>query len=125
MLNKFLAISLILFLIIAVSNICYATGDIIMDLNTSTNITNNTNTTNTNSSLEDQPFDNTTIGAIDNLESEDFSETYDTSEDISVSTDYDVSSSDELSLTNIINIILIVVGIVLILLGIAIIIKLK
>lgn len=105
MLNKFLNIFVVLFLIISITGICYATGDVVMDLNNT--------------------IDNTTIGATDNVESEDFSDTQDTSEDISVSTDYDASNSSELSISNVINIILIVVGIVLILLGIAIILKLK
>lgn len=107
MLNKFLSVFVVLFLIISISGICYATGDVVMDLN--------------------NPVDNTTIGATDNVEAEeelsDFEE--DTQDDVSVSTDYDVSSSSELSISNIINIVLIVVGIVLILLGIAIILKLK
>lgn len=105
MLNKFLSIFVILFLIITISNICYATGDVVMDLNSS--------------------VDNTTIGATDNVEDKNIVDAEDTIEDISVGTDYDVSNSSELSISNIINIILIVVGIVLILLGIAIILKLK
>lgn len=111
MLNKFLTVFVILFLIITISTICYATGDILMDLS-------NTETSNS-------IIDNTTIGATDNVENEDLPDAEDTIEDISVGTDYDVSNSSELSISNIINIILIVVGIVLILLGIAIILKLK
>ena len=105
MLNKFLNIFIILFLIVSITSICYATGDVVMDLEAS--------------------VDNTTIGATDNIEDEDITNSEDTLEDISVNTDYDVSTSSELSISNIINIILIVVGIVLILLGIAIILKLK
>lgn len=105
MLNKFLNVFIILFLIITITGICYATGDVVMDLENS--------------------VDNTTIGATNTIENETLPDTQDTSEDISVSTDYDVSSNSELSISNIINIILIVVGIVLILLGIAIILKLK
>ena len=106
MLNKFLNVFIVLFLIITITGLCYATGDVVMDLN--------------------NPIDNTTIGATDNVEDEDLSDIEeDTFDDISVSTDYDVSTNSELSISNIINIILIVVGIVLILLGIAIILKLK
>lgn len=115
MLNKILNIFFILFLIITISNICYATGDVVMDLNA------------TNTSNED--IDNTIYSSENLLENEVISNSDDTfsdipSDDYNISNDYDVSS-DDLSISNIINIIFIVVGIVLILLGIAIILKLK
>ena len=113
MLNKFLNIFLVFFLIIAISNICYATGDVVMDLNNNINSTTGT-------------VDNTLYGgAIDTSNNENTDPLEDSVSDISVTNDYDVSSSDELSVSNAINIILIVVGIVLVLLGIAIILKLK
>ena len=105
MLNKFLSVFIVLFLIISIASICYATGDVVMDLSIP--------------GTSNKIIDNSTIGATNNINNEDINE------DISVSTDYDVSSNSELSISNVINIILIVVGIVLILLGIAIILKLK
>ena len=104
MLNKTLSLLLILCVILTISNICYATNDVLMDLSNTTT-------------------DNTIYGTSETLE-ENTINNYDTSSDVSVNNDYDISE-EELSITNMINIIFIVVGIVLILLGIAIIIKLK
>lgn len=118
MLKKCLCLLSILCLIFFISNTIFAT-DIVMDLNTSTN-------TNTNSSL-DETIDNTIYGA-DTSSGDEIMPSTDIDSpisDISVSNDYDVESNDELSFSNMINIVLIVVGIVLILLGIAIILKLK
>lgn len=95
------------------SNIVLA-SDIVMDLNTSTN-------TNTDSS--DETIDSTIYGG--STFSGDEATPTNTDSGVSVSNDYDVESSDELSVSNMINIVLIVVGIVLILLGIAIILKIK
>jgi len=103
MLKKILYTTLILCSILVISNICYAT-DVLMDLNDNS-ITMSDNTL----YLENQ----------DNIDSDlDYTEP-------SVSTTTDYEDSAELSISNMINIILIVVGVVLILLGIAIIIKLK
>lgn len=110
MLNKVLNIFLVLFLIIAISNICYATSDVVMNLDTT------------------ETVDNTLYGGSTGISPNDITinaPIEDSPSDITVTNDYDVSSSDELSISNIINIILIVIGIVLILLGIAIILKLK
>ena len=101
MVKKIIYISIILCLFML--NISYAT-DIIMDLNDNTNSTNTSNET----------FDNSIT--LD-VESE-----YD---DVSSTTTTEYEDPGELSITNMINIILIVVGVVLVLLGIAIIIKLR
>ena len=87
-------------------NIAYAT-DILMDLNT--------NTSSSNISTE-------TVGNTSSQVNEYLNGEYD---DISSTTTTEYEDPDELSITNIINIILISVGTVLVLLGIAIIIKLK
>lgn len=112
MLKKVIYILSILCLIFFISNTVLAT-DIIMDLNTSTN---------TNTDFSDETIDSTIYGGGTFSEDE---VTPNTDSGVSVSNDYDVESSDELSVSNMINIVLIVVGIVLILLGIAIILKLK
>ena len=104
MIKKFLSLFLILCLIFAISNISYATDDVVMD-------------------LSEETVDDTLYNANDNLD--ETTENEETDEIPLISTDYDVSSDDELSISNFINIILIVVGIVLILLGIAILTKLK
>lgn len=107
MLIKILKLSfVILFIIITFSACSYATNDVLMDLANTTTDT-----------------DNTIYGTSENVE-ENTIDYADTSSDVSVNNDYDISE-EELSITNMINIIFIVVGIVLILLGIAIIIKLK
>ena len=118
MLNKILKISFVmLFIIIACNVYCYATNDVLMDLEG-------------NSTLTNQIADDTTYTEVpSNLENEDVIENtitdfeY-TSSDVSVNNDYE-NSDEGLSVSNMINIIFIVVGIVLILLGIAIILKLK
>ena len=84
-------------------NIAHAT-DIIMDLNSNTDSPN----------TSDEAFDNSINLDIDSA--------YD---DVSSTTTTEYEDPGELSITNMINIILIVVGVVLVLLGIAIIIKLK
>ena len=120
--KKFLFFSLVLFIILIFVNACYATSDIVMDLNTlstgnnsvtfENNISNNINdNTIYSSSNSNTDIDNTQDDYIED------------SPLTSTTTEYE--DSGELSITNIINIILIVVGIVLILLGIAIIIRLN
>ena len=103
MAKKIIYISLILCLFSL--NIAYAT-DIVMDLNDNTNST--------------QTSDNTLYSDIQVEES-----LVNESDDVSSTTTTEYEDPGELSITNIINIILIVVGVVLVLLGIAIIIKLK
>ena len=103
MVRKVLYVSVIICLFMF--NITYAT-DIVMDLNSNTNSINTSNET----------VDNTLSQVDDYLSGE-----YD---DVS-STTTEYEDPGELSITNMINIILIVVGVVLVLLGIAIIIKLK
>ena len=117
MIKKSLSLFLALFLILSIFNICFATADVLMDLEG-------------NSTLTNQIADNTTFTEVpSNLENEDVIENtitdfeY-TSSDVSVNNDYE-NSDEGLSVSNMINIIFIVVGIVLILLGIAIILKLK
>lgn len=116
MLKKCLFLLSILCLILFISNTVLA-SDVVMDLNTS----------NTNTNSSNQAVDNTIYGGGTSSGDEIIPSTEIDSpiSDISVSNDYDVESSDELSISNMINIVLIVVGIVLILLGIAIILKLK
>ena len=103
MLKKILYTTLILFSILLISNICYAT-DVLMDLN------DNSATISDNTLYSD---------------SQDFVDSDLDYTEPTVSTTTDYEDSAELSISNMINIILIVVGVVLILLGIAIIIKLK
>ena len=105
MLKKFLYFTIILFISTFLLNISYATDDIVMDLNNSTVSENET-----------ENMDTTSDALSSNV-----APSYDTS--VTQTTDYD--SSSDLSISNMINIILIVVGVVMVLLGIAIIIKLK
>ena len=116
MFKRILCFSLIIFFTIFLFNVSYAT-DVVMDLDA--------NTAENNKSTEE--VDNTIYSSEPNTSESDMSEieTTDTTnlEDIATTSAYEESS--DLSITNMINIILIVVGIVLILLGIAIIIKLK
>ena len=109
MFKKFLCFSIILLFGLILLNQSYAT-DVLMDLN-------NTNNTNNN---EAQTIDNEMYETASNS-IEDASD-YDTPITTTV-TDYE--DSTDLSISNMLNIMLIVVGIVLVLLGIAIIIKLR
>lgn len=106
----------IIFVLFLLTSICLATDSINMDLstssNTSTPFVDNTTIDNANLDLNENPD----VPDTDSIEDE-------TEPTISTTTTYE--DSDALSITNIINIILIVVGIVIILLGIAIIIKIK
>lgn len=111
MLKKCLLLLLSLLLIVFISNIAYA-SDIVMDLNTATNTVDSTPETIDNTIYSDE---------IDSTEDTFYEEINPTT---TVTEDYDDTGA-ELSISNMINIILIVVGVVLILLGIAIIIKIK
>ena len=116
--NKKISILLMITIIaILCSPIIYAT-DIVMDLNTTT--TNTVSPTTTNTTTSDSFVDNTTIYPDQTADTSTIEEPITSTV---ASEDYDESS--ELSISNIINIILIVVGIVLILLGIAVILRLK
>ena len=118
MLKKLLYFTTILLVATLFLNIYYA-NDIVMVLNTTTS-----NVENRNSVISDT-VDDTTIGYEEDSTTditEDFSTPYEESTS-TTTTDYDDGA--ELSISNIINIILISVGVVLILLGIAIILKLK
>lgn len=120
MLKKLLYFTTILLVATLFLNISYAT-DIVMDLNTTTNSVENSTSTITDTNT----IDNTTIGYEEDSTTDitqDFSTPYEEST-TTTTTDYD--DGTELSVSNIINIILISVGVVLILLGIAIILKLK
>ena len=112
MTKKILCFSIILFISIFLLNISYAT-DILMDLeNTSINSA--------------QTIDNTTYTPdSDNITSTEATTYNDYVSVATTTTTTDYDDSTELSISNMINIILIVVGVVLVLLGIAIIIKLK
>ena len=120
--KKLFFISLVLFIVLIFVNACYATGDVIMDLNTLTTGDNSTTFDNTIS-------DNNLTSSQDNTiyspsQSDDVQDNYVEELPITTTTT-EYEASGELSITNMINIILIVVGIVLILLGIAIIIRLN
>ena len=119
MLKKYSLLLLSLLLILSISNIAYA-SDIVMDLNTSTNSLN-TSSESVDNTIYSDVQDNTVSDVIDTSEDLDYDETIPTT---TITEDYD-NTSAELSISNMINIILIVVGVVLILLGIAIIIKIK
>jgi len=109
MLKKLLYFSIILIISTLFLNISYAT-DVVMDLDNS--VANST-----------QTIDNTIYTSNpDEQYSEDLTSDY---EQAATTTTTDYESETELSISNIINIVLISVGVVLILLGIAIIIKLK
>lgn len=107
MLKKVLCFSIILLMSISLLNVVLAT-DVIMDLNT---VSNN----------ETQTSDNTANPTLPDASAENSVSDYQPI--TTTTTDYE--DSTELSISNMINIILIVVGVVLVLLGIAIIIKLK
>ena len=130
--KKLFVFTLIFSVIIALTSLVFAT-DIVMDLNNSssasqasnsTTATNTTNTTTANPSNTVAPTDNS---VADNTiySSSTADTTAPTSDEPSVTTTSSYEDSGELSISNMINIVLIVVGIVLILLGVAIIIKLK
>lgn len=126
--KKYFIFSIIFILAFCFISFTYG-SDIIMDLNNSSNTntsnvatSNNTNSinTNTNTNSDNSTVDNTIYSPDIDVTS--------TSSDIqepitTATTDYD--ESGDLTIGNMINIVLIVVGIVLILLGIAIIIRLK
>ena len=121
MLNKILKLSFVIFFIICtISVCCYATDDVLMDLEE--------NSTVTNQIVDDTTYtdnqNNITNSENSNIEENSTSDFEYAIPEVSVDTDYD-NSDQGLSVSNMINIIFIVVGIVLILLGIAIIIKLK
>lgn len=115
MLKKCLYLLLVLCILFFISNTVFA-SDLVMDLNTR-------DTTNS----QEESVDNTIYGSETSSGDEILSSENEDSltSGISVSNDYDIESSEELSISNMINIVLIVVGVVLILLGIAIILKLK
>lgn len=124
--KKYFIFSIIFILAFCFISFTYG-SDIIMDLNNSSNTntsnvatSNNTNSINTNTNSDNSTVDNTIYSPDTDVTS--------TSSDIqepitTATTDYD--ESGDLTIGNMINIVLIVVGIVLILLGIAIIIRLK
>lgn len=120
--KKIFVFSLIFIFLLTFISFSYAT-DVVMNLN-STNSTSNQSTgtsntnTDTNTSNTDE-VDNTIYSPEPTASLDE-----DVEEPITTSTD-NYEDSGELSVTNMINIILIVVGVVLILLGIAIIIRLK
>ena len=110
MLKKSLSILLFLCLTLFISNITYATADVVMDLNNPTS----------NGAVDNTIY----TPSVDDTTTEGNSDFEFVTPSTSVQPDYD-NSGDGLSIGNMINIILIVVGVVLILLGIAIILKLK
>ena len=138
--NKKIIFSLIVFaFLLFFINLSYAT-DIVMDLNSNTSQSSEGNTVTNNSStnildnnvVENAVSDNTVSSSTDpsNVDDTIYSSNQSTTDELqspitSAVTTEELSDSGELSISNIINIILIVVGVVLILLGIAIIIRLK
>ena len=104
MLKKFFCFTIILWISMFLFNISYAT-DIVMNLN--------------NSAVSENATEN--VDTSSDALSSNVSPNYGTS--VTQTTDYD--SSTDLSISNMINIILIVVGVVMVLLGIVIIIKIK
>ena len=113
--QKIIIISIFLMISLFCMNTIYA-SDVLMNLNSNTSTTNSSvdNTIYSPTSSEEETMPNNAITT----------ESSDQYDQVAVTTtDYD--DSGELSISNMINIILIVVGFVLILLGIAIIIKLK
>lgn len=127
--KKLIVFSILMFLTLSIFTLSYGT-DIVMDLDNSSNsnsatknttssqnaLTNTVNTTNT--AANTSSVDNTIYSSQNTVTEQPIQEPT-----ITTTSSYDESS--DLSITNIIDIILIVVGIVLILLGIAIIIKIK
>ena len=116
MLKKLLCFSIILIVGILLLNISYAT-DIVMDLDSN----NTVDTT-------EQSVDNTIYSSDSEVTETTEAQTDTTTTDyeqVATTTTTDYEEDTDLSISNIINIILIAVGLVLILLGIAIIIKIK
>lgn len=114
MLKKLLCFSIILITSTLLLNISYAT-DVVMDLDSS-------NTSET----ENQTVDNTIYSSNSQIPETSESDTTTTDyEQPATTTTSDYDDDSNLSVSNMINIILIAVGVVLILLGIAIIIKIK
>lgn len=114
MLKKLLCFSIILITSTLLLNISYAT-DVVMDLDSS-------NTSET----ENQTVDNTIYSSNSQIPESSESDTTTTDyEQPATTTTSDYDDDSNLSVSNMINIILIAVGVVLILLGIAIIIKIK
>lgn len=111
--KKILCFSIILFVNLFLFNVSYAT-DTLMDLENTT-INPIVQTTDDNTAYTPYADDATTTEST----------SYNDYEPVYTTTTTDYEDSTELSISNMINIILIVVGVVLILLGIAIIIKLK
>lgn len=126
--RNFLILSIITIFALTFINFAYAT-DVVMDLNSPIDTSNQ--------SMSNSATSNDTTSSTDNLDRSSVDNTIyssnpdggtDTSTDVqepTVTTTTDYEDSGSLSITNMINIVLIVVGIVLILLGIAIIIRLK
>lgn len=125
MLKKLLYFSIISLIVILFVNISYA-SDIVSSFNNTTN--SNANITISNNQVSNT-IDSTTDNTIysQNTDEQNIVQDIATSyeQEAAITTTEDYESETELSISNMINIILIVVGIVLILLGIAIIIKLK
>ena len=118
--KKLIICAIIAIFTLSIFSFVYAT-DVIIDLD-SNNTTASSNDENSILSIDNTNVDNTiyTSTPTDNQSVEDTQEPAVTT----TTTSYD-EDSNELSVTNIINIILIVVGVVLVLLGIAIITRLK
>lgn len=128
--KKLFIFTLIFSVIIALNSLVFAT-DIVMNLNNSNSATQtnagNTSTASGNTADSSSNTVTSTDNSVvdDTVYSSSSSSTSSTPDEPSVTTTSSYEDSGELSITDMINIILIVVGVVLILLGIAIIIKLK
>lgn len=110
--KKFLCFSIIFFISILLFNVSYATN-----INIATELENTA--TDSVQTIDDTIYTSDTN--VSTTESTDYSDYG----PVATTTTTDYEDSTELSISNMINIVLIVVGVVLILLGIAIIIKLK
>lgn len=119
--RKILIFTVIAIFTLSLINFVFA-ADVVMDLNTSTS----NDSSNNNQAISDESTNSQEDNTIYSSQGPDEStlDEYLTPTTSSVTTD-DIENSAELSVSNMINIILIVVGVVLILLGIAIILRLK
>ncbi len=128
--HKKISILLIIFsFLLTFVHFSYAT-DVVMDLNSSANQSTSNTNVNDNSTVQNTTVNDTEAGSTQAIDNTIYSSDQSTSDDAQIPTTSAVTTeesedSGELSISNMINIVLIVVGIVLVLLGIAIIIRLK
>ena len=119
MMKKLKIVSIFVILILFISSISVLATDINMNLPT-TNVTSNVDTTSNTNTIGTNSL-NVTDNTLDNLEDDDLLDT--SYQPTTTVTSTSSAQNDSLGFSNILNILLIVVGFVLILLGIAIIIR--